>query len=155
MPLLVFAIYFLLWLLLSGHFGPIEVGLGIVASAAVWMFTRDFEAWSSVLRVAPRFMAYLPWLLKEIVLANFQVARVVLDPRLPIDPTVVPFRVPFHDDLTIATLANSITLTPGTVTLDVEGQELTVHSLLGPEAVAVCQGPMARRVGRVFGERMP
>lgn len=151
-PVLVFAMCFAFWLLLSGHPAPLQLLLGALAAAGVALVNRDLEVLSRTLRAAPRFAAYLPWLLKEIVLANLQVARVVLHPKLPIDPVVARFAAPLRTALALTTLGNSITLTPGTVTLDVEGRELTVHCLLGPEALVACQGPMAERVARVFGE---
>lgn len=65
------------------------------------------------------------------MVANVQVARLVLDPRLPIDPVVVRYEAPFSGDLAITTLGNSITLTPGTVTLDVAGRALVAALSLG------------------------
>lgn len=148
----VFAACLVFWLLLSGHFGALEVALGVVSAAAVALTNRDLDILGPMLRVAPRFIAYLPWLMKEIVLANWQVMKIVLDPRLPIDPVVGRFETQLTSDMALTTLGNSITLTPGTITLDVEGRELVVHSLMGREAIAGCEGPMARRVAHVFGE---
>lgn len=148
----VFVTCFVFWILLSGHFGALELGLGVLASAAVTYVNRDLRALGDFLRHTWAFVAYLPWLMREIVIANIQVVKVVLDPRLPIEPVVGRFRAPLQSDLAITTLGNSITLTPGTITLDVEGREFVVHSLLGADPIAACAGPMARRVGRVFGE---
>jgi multicomponent Na+:H+ antiporter subunit E len=106
---------------------------------------------SLAVRVAPRFLAYVPWLLKEIVVANIQVARLVLDPRLPIDPVVVRFNTRLSTDLARTTFANSITLTPGPVTLDVEGSELVVHALTTAMA-DLAGGTMERRIAGVFDE---
>ena len=148
--ILVFVACLVFWLVLSGHFGALEIGLGIVSAAVVAVTNRDLDVLGPLLRVTPRFLAYLPWLMKEIVLANWQVMKIVLDPRLPIDPVVGRFEAPLTGDLALTTLGNSITLTPGTITLDVEGREFVVHSLTGREAIAGCEGPMARRVARVF-----
>lgn len=149
---LVFIACLLFWLVLSGHFGTLEIALGVVAAALVAVTNRDIDMLGPMLRVTPRFLAYLPWLMKEIVLANWQVMKIVLDPRLPIDPVVGRFEAPLASELALTTLGNSITLTPGTITVDVDGRELVVHSLMGREAIAGCEGPMARRVARVFGE---
>ncbi|MBI2207459.1 MAG: Na+/H+ antiporter subunit E [Candidatus Rokubacteria bacterium] len=150
--ILVFTTCFVFWVLLSGHFGALELGLGVLASAAVTYLNRDLAALGELLRHTRAFVAYLPWLFREIVVANIQVVKVVLDPRLPIDPVVGRFQTALQSDLAITTLGNSITLTPGTITLDVDGREFVIHSLLGAEPIAACAGPMARRVGRVFGE---
>lgn len=140
------------WLVLSGHFGPGEIALGVLASAFVAAAYRDLEVVSSILRVGRRLPAYFAWLFREIVLANLQVARLVLDPRLPVDPVLVRVRAPFADPLALTTLGNSITLTPGTVTLDVEGTELVVHALTAEAGADLVEGRMVRRVARVFGQ---
>jgi multicomponent Na+:H+ antiporter subunit E len=150
---LVFVTCFVFWLLLSGQMTALSLSLGAASAALVALANRGEEALSSMLRAAPRFALYLPWLLKEIVIANLQVARLVLHPRLPIDPVVVRYDAGLGGDLALTTLANSITLTPGTVTLDAEGRTLIVHALTREGAAALREGSMARRVGRVFGER--
>jgi multicomponent Na+:H+ antiporter subunit E len=124
-----FVVCFVLWLLLSGHWDAVHVGLGAAAAALVAWLNRGEEDVTALARAVPRMACYVPWLLVEIVRANLAVMRIVLDPRLPIDPAVVRVRVPLPGALAVTTLANSITLTPGTITLDVEGGELTVHAL--------------------------
>ena len=154
-PILVFVACLVFWLALSGHFGVLEIALGVVAAALVTATNRDIDRLGPFLRVLPRFIAYVPWLMKEIALANWQVMMIVLDPRLPIDPVVGRFEAPLRSDLALTTLGNSITLTPGTITVDVDGREFLVHSLMGREAIAGCEGPMARRVAHVFREHVP
>jgi multicomponent Na+:H+ antiporter subunit E len=149
--LLVFSVCFAFWLALSGSLAPLPLVLGVASSAVVAWANRDLEMVSLAVRVAPRFLAYVPWLLKEIVVANIQVARLVLDPRLPIDPVVVRFNTRLSTDLARTTFANSITLTPGTVTLDVEGSELVVHALTTAMA-DLAGGTMERRIAGVFDE---
>jgi multicomponent Na+:H+ antiporter subunit E len=144
-----------LWIVLSGHFTVLNVTLALLSSGAVAAMNRDIEAVSPLLRVAPAFLAYVPWLLKEIVVANLQVAKLVLDPALPIDPVVVRFKAPLSQDLALMTLGNSITLTPGTVTLEVEGREFVVHALTARAGADLVGGSMAQRVGRVFGDTGP
>jgi multicomponent Na+:H+ antiporter subunit E len=74
----------------------------------------------------------------------------VLDPRLPVDPVVVRFKTRLTSDLAVTAFANSITLTPGTVTVDVEEREFVVHALT-PQTPAGFAG-MERRVAEAFGE---
>jgi multicomponent Na+:H+ antiporter subunit E len=126
--------------------------LGVVASAAVAWVNRHDEALSELLAWSPRLLAYLPWLLREIWTANLQVVRLVLDPRLPIDPVVVRLPTRYTTDLARTALANSITLTPGTITVDVDGETLVVHAITRAGGEDVAAGGMARRVGRVFGD---
>ncbi|MGH7313209.1 MAG: Na+/H+ antiporter subunit E [Candidatus Rokuibacteriota bacterium] len=151
--LLVFALCFAFWLALSGSAAPLPLALGAVSSAAVAWANRDLEMVSLAARCSPRFLLYVPWLLKEIVVANIQVARLVLHPRLPIDPVVVRFDTRLSGDLARTTFANSITLTPGTVTLDVDGSEFVVHAVARTMA-DLAGGAMERRIAAVFEEEM-
>jgi multicomponent Na+:H+ antiporter subunit E len=149
---LVFSACLVLWILLSGHVGALDLAMAVVASALVAFANRDIEGVSEMLRWSPRLLAYLPWLLKEIWMANIQVVKLVLDPALPIDPVIVRLPTRFSSDFARTTLANSITLTPGTVTLDVEGEDFLVHALTAGGGADIVAGGMARRVGRVFGD---
>ena len=146
-----FVVCFVLWLLLSGHWDAVHVGLGAAASALVVWLNRGQEDISPAVRALPRVLWYVSWLLGEIVRSNLAVARIVLDPRLPIDPVVVRLRPSVRGGLAVTTLANSITLTPGTITLDAEDGELTVHALT-PDGLDEIESVMARRVAWVFGE---
>jgi len=146
-----FVVCFVLWLLLSGHWDAVHVGLGAAASTLVVWLNRGQEDITAAVRALPRVLWYVSWLLGEIVRSNLAVARIVLDPRLPIDPVVVRLRPPMRGALAMTTLANSITLTPGTITLDAEDGELTVHALT-PGGLDEIESVMARRVAWVFGE---
>lgn len=120
------------WLLLSGHYTPLLIGFGIgstvlVVYLAVRMNVVDDEG--VPLHLVGRLALYVPWLLKEIAVSNFEVARIILDPKLPISPIVVRFHGSQQTDLGKAIYANSITLTPGTITTGVHGTEFEVHSL--------------------------
>ena len=149
---LVFSACLVLWILLSGHVGALDLLMAVAASALVAFANRDIDGVSEMLRWTPRLLAYLPWLLKEIWVANIQVVKLVLDPALPIDPVIVRVRTRLASDVARTTLANSITLTPGTVTLDVDGDDLIVHAITAAGGADVVAGGMARRVGRVFGD---
>lgn len=153
------------WLLLSGHLDAEHLGFGVFSAALVAVLTRGVERIGTGVdrrgrRVPiftfsvpwPRFVAYLPWLIGQIVIANLQVASVVLHPRLPITPVVVRFPTRLRGDLAQTTLGNSITLTPGTITLDVDGEEFVVHALTREAAREVLSRKMERRVARAFGQ---
>lgn len=149
-----FVVCFALWLLLSGHWDVMHLLFGATASALVAWLNRGEEAVSGLVRALPRLAWYVPWLMVEIARANLAVVRIVLDPRLPMDPVVVRFRLPVRSDLAVTTLANSITLTPGTITLDVEGDEMVVHALT-PVSLEDLEVTFGGRVARVFGEDRP
>ena len=120
------------WLLLSGHYTPLLISLGVGATALVVYIAMRMDVVDQEgvpLHLGGRLWLYLPWLFKEILVSNIEVARIILDPKLPISPTMVRFRGSQKTDLGRAIYANSITLTPGTITTGVDGSELEVHSL--------------------------
>lgn len=146
----------LFWLALSGHFTPFLVGAGLLSvSASVWIAHRmgvlDSEGHPT--QLFPGVLTYYPWLVVEIVKSAWAVTRIILDPRLPISPTMTRVKASQRTAAGIATYANSITLTPGTVTTGVRGDELTVHALVREGAIDLEQGAMDARVTRFEGGR--
>lgn len=149
-------VLFGVWLIWSGHYIPLLLALGLVSCGAVLAVVRrmgPIDEETVPLHLIPGALRYLSWLLREIVAANLDVARRILDPRLPIQPTVVRVRAGQRTDLGRVIHANSITLTPGTVSVAVEGDEIVVHALTAEAAEAVCAGEMDRRVSRWEGQR--
>jgi len=102
--------------------------------------------------IAQRFLRYIPWLLREIVTANFYVAYLALSPKMPIDPQIITFRTKLESDISWVTLANSITLTPGTITIDIADREFMVHALDRKVAGDLDTGEMEDRVAHIFME---
>lgn len=126
------AALFVFWLALSGHYTPLLLTFGIGSTLlVVWLSTRmgvvDEEG--VPVHIWLRTLLYLPFLLKEIFVANVVVAKIILDPKLPISPRMVVFHGTQSTDLGRALYANSITLTPGTITTGVEGQDYEIHAL--------------------------
>ena len=150
-----FVILLAFWLVFSGHFDLFHIGLGILCSALVAIFSSDlmFAAPPSTRTILKswRFCAYVPWLFWEVCKANLHVLYLVLRPDL-IRPQVIRFRTGFDQDLSKVLLGNSITLTPGTITIDIEGNEYVVHALSDKAADALLAGDIERRGGRVFLE---
>jgi multicomponent Na+:H+ antiporter subunit E len=143
------------WLLLSGHFDPLFYGLGAVSVAlSVWVSARmkvvDHEG--HPFHIAGRVFIYFPWLFWEIIKSNIDVARRVLSPSLPIDPRVIVVRASQKTAVGRTIYANSITLTPGTITIDVRGSELEVHALTEASAEGVRSGAMDAHVTRFEGQ---
>jgi multicomponent Na+:H+ antiporter subunit E len=143
---------FAFWLLLSGIYTPFLVLSGLGAAVAVALLARrmeiiDREGHPIHLMLAA--LAYWPWLLKEIVKSGWQVSRIILNPRLPISPTLVRFKPSQRSTVALATHANSITLTPGTITVEAQSEEFLVHALTRAGADGVVGGEMDRRVSRL------
>lgn len=139
-----------LWLLLSGHFEALILALGAVSIAlVVWLSQRMHvvDAESYPFGLVPRLTgAYWPWLLVEIVKSNLDVARRVLGPASAVHPLVFDAPASQRSDLGLVIHANSITLTPGTVSLDVEPGRIRVHALHPDIARAVPASGMDGRV---------
>jgi len=143
---------FVFWLLLSGIYTPFLVLSGLGASVAVALLARRMELGDREghpIHLGLAALSYWPWLLKEIVKSGWQVSRIILDPRLPISPTLVRFRPSQKTAVALATHANSITLTPGTITVDADHHEFLVHSLTREGAAGVVDSEMDRRVSRM------
>ncbi len=140
--ILTFIVMFLFWILLSawqlypdtpGKFDAIHISQGIAAAALTTYLSRRVifdlsKKWYvKFLRAIP----YVAWELWQIVLANLDVAYRALHPKMPLDPVVVEFETPLRSDLALTFMANSITLTPGTITIMVEPEKgkFIVHAI--------------------------
>lgn len=146
----------LFWILLSGHWDAIHLTMGFLSVTVVALISsRHLAAGSDVKTEAGRFVRlvrYAPWLLWQIVVANVDVLLRVLGFR-PVEPRVVRFKPKVESEFGRVTLANSITLTPGTVTVEVEEDgTFIVHALAPSFARDVLGGAMADRVHKVEGE---
>lgn len=149
--LLASVILFSFWFLLSGETNIILIISGIISSLFVAYLSCDLIISEKNLRknifMYIRFLKYLPYLIKEIILANLDVVYRVLHPKLPVDPVVVRFNTELETEFCIVTYANSITLTPGTVTIDVgKKKEFIVHSLTSKYAESLLSRSMEKRV---------
>ncbi len=149
-----FIVLFAVWLLLSGHYTPMLIGLGVISCAAAVLIARrmdivDREGHPVHLGLrAPLYWAWLGW---EIVKSNIFVMGRILSPALTISPTVVRVTTHQQSDLGVVTYANSITLTPGTVSMRVEKDEIEVHALTAELAEDLAGGSMDLKVVRVEG----
>lgn len=150
------------WFLLSGRFG-LQYVIFLVASVGVviWLNPeRPFRGLDpsrdgglvGLLRSIPPLVRYLVWLMWNIILANLEVARLILHPRMPINPSLVIFETRLRDPMARVVVANTITLTPGTVTIDLEDQTYLVHALVPESAGAIHSGALQNMVGAMFGE---
>ena len=137
-----------LWFALSGQTSPFFIGLGVVSVLlTLWLAgrLRIIDRNASPYYRLPQMLVYLGWLIVEVVKANIAVIARVLGPRHAIDPAVVRLRTRARTDLGKALFANSITLTPGTVTIDVQGDKVMVHALVRERASVASFEPMDRR----------
>lgn len=129
--LFLFVLIFLLWLMLSGNLALAEVVTGLVVASVVTLASRPHLPLFSGLRLSPAailpFISYLAVFLAALIRANFDMARRVLSPSLPLNPGVVEVKTRLKSSLGRLILANSITLTPGTLTVDLQGDSILIH----------------------------
>ncbi|MFB6082711.1 MAG: monovalent cation/H+ antiporter subunit E [Halorientalis sp.] len=143
------------YLLVGGSLAVFDLVTGAISAGIVatvlWRIslTGPVQPVRLLARVA-RMLVYTPYLLYEIVVANLAIAYVVLHPSLPIDPELVEFDAAVWSELPVTTLANSITLTPGTLTVDVTRQHFVVHSLTEGSREDLLDGGLERAVRFVF-----
>lgn len=128
---LVLVVSFLFWLLLTASFDPQELLAGLLVSVVVTLMASPRLGILSGIRWSPASLLamgrYLGVFAMALLRANLDMARRVLSPSLPIRPALVEVKTGLESDLGRLVLANSITLTPGTLTVDVEGDRLLVH----------------------------
>ena len=137
-----------IWTLLSGLFDPLHLGAGVAAAlviAATFQPVEDRTVWKT-----GRFVLYVPWLAWQVVVSNLRVARIVLAPRMPIAPAFLRMTPGVEGPRALTLLGSSITLTPGTLTVDVDDREILVHALDAQSAREVRDRIIERRVAEIF-----
>lgn len=155
------ALLMIFWLLLSGHYDLMHISFGIFSVILVVIINYPLrrhllameehsEAWNLSL---PRLILYIPWLLWQIVIASIQVACVVLHPKCPIDPALLRFKTSLGNTCSKVILGNSITLTPGTITLEIEEDEFVVHALMDISSSGIIDGTLPGQVAKLFQRR--
>ena len=152
--LVIFLILFGFWILLSWHFDFIHLALGLICSFLVTYFSHDLLIKRDKIKIPVKkiilFILYLLYLLYSILLANIDVAYRVLHPKMPINPKIVKFKSKLRSDVGQTALANSITLTPGTITIDIRDGEFYVHALSTKAAEDLLKGEMENKLVRIF-----
>ena len=148
---LLFLILAISWVLWSGLYKPLLLGLGVFSCVLTVILAQrmGFFRHQAVIKVLPRLPGYWWWLLREIIVSSIDVAKLILSPSLPISPTVVEVQAKTQSDVARVILGNSITLSPGTVTLDMHEGRLLVHCLTRESARALQEGEADRRAARL------
>jgi len=159
-----------LWLLLSGHYDFFHISMGVFSALLVvflnirlrkyYFFEEELsETRARIKNIHPvqlryvRVLFYIPWLIWQIVVASLQVAAVVLNPKMPIDPALVRFKTKFPNTSAKVILGNSITLTPGTITIQIKGDEFLVHSLMDASSSGIVDGSLPGEVAKLYEKK--
>ena len=160
--------FFGIWFAVSGHTEVEFLLMGVAAAVAGtalthWLFSGDQEPRFQHIPYEPRWFLhafyraalYLPWMHWEILISNLHVVRLVLHPRLPVSPSLVMFHTSLRSEAAQVLLAQSITLTPGTVTVDVSKGRFIVHCLSEKSREGIEEGSIQRKIAEMFGDDAP
>jgi len=160
-----FAALYGFWIILSGRWETKYLVIGAVCALLVTYLTQDLTYSDGsgrrsqtrkahfLLAGVGRFVLYLFWLLWSVLQANLQVAYLVLHPKMPIQPGLLRLRTKLRNRAGHVILANSITLTPGTITVDFDDGTYSVHALAPSAAQDLLEAKMQSKLERIFGER--
>jgi multicomponent Na+:H+ antiporter subunit E len=153
--LVTFTVMLSFWVILSGMFDAFHLSLGVISCLLVTLFSGKmlFEGLGVEVRARQIFgmLAYFPWLLWAIVLSSLQVAYIVLHPQMlaKMEPQLIRFKTKLKSNFARVTFAQSITLTPGTITVSLQDDEMTVYALT-KDAADSLPGEMERRIARAL-----
>lgn len=153
-----FVVFFMMWVIFNGQWTTEIALLGLFLCAALYLFAWKFMGYGPAqdlhaLQRLPRALAYLWTLLVEIFKANIHVMRLILSPQYEVEPELIEFRTKLQTDPARAVLADSITLTPGTITVLVEGDRFVVHALDKTLGDGVDDSDFERRLLKMEGKR--
>ena len=140
------------WLLWSGESKPLLLGLGVLSCVLTYIIVHRmgyFDDRYYAVHFNFRYITYLIWLCKEVIKSSLDVAKIVLDPKLPISPKIVEIKANSDRPVEQVILANSITLTPGTLSLDLHEGVIRVHALTESGAEELLKGEMNDRVSKL------
>ncbi len=159
-----------LWLLLSGHYDVIHISMGVFSAVLVvlinlrlrkyYFFKEEIAETRAKLRgIFPtplrfgRVLFYIPWLILQIIVASLQVAAVVLNPKMPVDPALIRFKTRLPNLASKVILANSITLTPGTITIRLKDDEFLVHALMDVSFTGIVEDALPGEVAKLYEKK--
>ncbi len=124
-------VLFIVWIFLTGSFQVQELMIGVIASLAISLISYKYISKNGLKNIRPKkilyFLIYIPYFLSQVIKANIDVAYRVLHPKRPINPGIVKIKTDLKSSIGKLALANSITLTPGTMSVDAEGDYLYIH----------------------------
>lgn len=144
----------LLWWLMSGYFIPFVLSLGVASVIATVLISRRMDVIDhegQPLHLSWKIGFYWAWLLKEIFKSAVDVSKVILKRKMPIHPAMVPIKATQRTEMGHVIYANSITLTPGTITVTLENGDMMIHALTREAAEGLLTGDMDRRVTAIEG----
>ena len=147
-------VLFAIWLSLPERFTPLHITAGLLGSIFIAWANTDLKRSRSYLVAWGNALLYFPWLFFRILSSGIHICYLVLHPSLPIRPRLLTYRTEFSNNhAALMLLGNSITLTPGTITVEAGDGELVVHALDGKSEGSVTSDRLSDRVSAVFRSR--
>jgi multicomponent Na+:H+ antiporter subunit E len=146
---------FVFWILLSASFEWIHLGLGLICSFAVAWANSGHSPFVPRFRLWFRFLLYLPWLFYKIVESSLHLSKLILHPALPIAPQLIAVESKLRHRAAIVLLGNSITLTPGTITAEVDRNKLIVHAMDNVLREDVACKQIESKIADIFKDEEP
>ena len=147
------AALFALWLLLSESYSLVHMAIGFVAAFGVALLNSSPDSRSDYQLRWPQAVVYVPWLFGRILASGGHLAYLVLHPELPINPKMVRHRPQLESETALALLGNSITLTPGTVTVEASADGFEVHAMDDESAADVISSRLENKIAGLFQRR--
>jgi multicomponent Na+:H+ antiporter subunit E len=141
------------WILLSASFEWIHLGLGLVFSFAVAWGNAGHSTFVPKFRLWFRVLLYIPWIFYKIVQSSLYLTKLILHPALPIDPQLISVESKLNHHAAIVLLGNSITLTPGTVTAEVDSNKLIIHALDKVLSESVTSRQIESKISEIFRDQ--
>ena len=148
-------VLFLFWVLLSASFEWIHLGLGLILSFAVAWSNAGHSSFVPKFRLWSRMLLYLPWLFYKIVQSSLHLSKLILHPALPIAPQLISVESKLNHHAAVVLLGNSITLTPGTITAEVDRNKLIVHALDKVLSESVTSKQIESKIADIFKDEEP
>ena len=146
---------FVFWILLSASFEWIHLVLGLICSFAVAWANSGHSPFVPKFRLWLRILLYLPWLFYKIVQSSLQLTKLILHPALPIAPQLISVETKLRHHAAVVLLGNSITLTPGTITAEVDRNKLVVHAMDKALAEDITTKQIESKIADIFKDEKP
>ena len=148
-------VLFVFWVLLSASFEWIHLSLGLVFSFAVAWGNAGHSSFVPKFRLWSRILLYFPWLFYKIIQSSLHLSRLILHPALPIDPQLISVESKLRHNAAVALFGNSITLTPGTITAEVDRNNLIVHAMDKALSEDFESKEMESKIADIFKDEAP
>jgi multicomponent Na+:H+ antiporter subunit E len=146
---------FVFWILLSTSFEWVHLGLGLIFSFAVAWINSGHSLFVPKFRLWLKIVLYLPWLFYKIIESSLHLSKLILHPALPISPQLISVDSKLRHHAAIVLLGNSITLTPGTITAEIDRNILTVHAMDNALSEDLASKQIEAKIADIFKDEEP